>query len=640
VESLLFLMPLIPFLGFLILAVGGKSIKEPSSGYLAALMVLVSFVLAVFGFIETLGLEEGKYIHQVLWDWLPGMSEGGKALTLGLALDQLSSVMTLIITGIGFLIHVFAIGYMHGDAGFTRFFSYLNLFIAAMLVLVLGDSYPLVFVGWEGVGVASYLLLGFWYRAFNNPDAARKAFITNRVGDVFFILAMGMMFTTFGTLNIHDMHESAKGFAFNVPAVELICVFLLLGAAGKSAQLPLSTWLPDAMAGPTPVSALIHAATMVTAGVYLVARSNFLYSIAPDASTWVMVVGALTALYGALSAIAQTDIKKILAYSTVSQLGLMFVAVGAGAYWAGIFHVMTHAFFKALLFLASGSVIHGMDGEQDVRKMGGLKAMMPTTHTVSLIGVLAIGGAPLLSGFWSKDAILTSAFSSPFGGGLNIVLWVVSLAVAVLTAFYMYRWYHLVFLGEYRGPKNHHPHESPAIMTMPLWVLAVLSLFGGFLGLPHFLGEKVNLLEHYLEPVAHNAEDFAKLSLLSELILIALAISAAVAGWVLARTWFRRDGVLGVAEVPNRFGEISRGALFVDWLYQTTIGTPSRYVADTLAQGDEQVVDGAANGVAAIAKGTGTALREWESGFVRAYAVAILLGTAILLGFIMLRGGL
>jgi NADH-quinone oxidoreductase subunit L len=640
VDSLLFLMPLIPFIGFLLLALCGKSIKEPTSGFLAAIMVLVSFVLAGLAFMQTFDLQEGQQLHQVLWDWLPGMGEKGAALQLGLALDQLSSIMTLIITGIGFLIHVFAIGYMHGDEGFTRFFAYLNLFIAAMLVLVLGDSYPLIFVGWEGVGVASYLLIGFWYKDFNNSDAARKAFIVNRIGDVFFVLAMGLALTTFGTLNIHQMHEEAKGFAESVPAVQLMCIFFLLGAAGKSAQLPLSTWLPDAMAGPTPVSALIHAATMVTAGVYLIARSNFLFSIAPDASSWVMLVGAATALYGALSAIAQTDIKKILAYSTVSQLGLMFVAVGAGAYWVGIFHVMTHAFFKALLFLASGSVIHGMDGEQDVRKMGGLAQYMPTTKNVSLIGVLAIAGVPIFAGFWSKDAILTSAFSSPFGGGVGIFCWLIALAVAVLTAFYMWRWYHLVFLGEYRGPSAHHPHESGAMMTMPLWILALLSLVGGFLGLPHFLGEKINWLEHYLEPVLPNAEGFAKLSLTSELILIFIAIIAALSGLYLAVIWLRRDGVVGVAEVPNAFGRASRNALFLDWLYQNLIGTPARFVAETLAQGDEQAVDGAARGVGVLATATGEALRGWQSGFVRVYALSILLGTALLAGFIVLRGGL
>ena len=629
-------MPVLPLVGWLVLIAFGKRLREPVPGIIASATVLGAFVIAVLTFFNVRG-HEGPVFDTIRWDFLPGIGNGGRNLQFGFAIDQLSSLMTLIITGVGFLIHVFAIGYMHGDKGFSRFFAYLNFFIGMMLILVLGDSLPVLFVGWEGVGVASYLLIGFWYTDFKNDDAARKAFIVNRVGDAFFMLGMFLLFKQFGTLEIFGIRDAiqAQNLQFGNPTLELAALFLLMGAAGKSAQLPLSTWLPDAMAGPTPVSALIHAATMVTAGVYLIARMHFVYELAPNASAWVAWVGALTALYGALSAVAQTDIKKILAYSTISQLGYMFLAVGAGAYWAGIFHVMTHAFFKALLFLASGSVIHALEGEQDVRKMGGLRKYLPTTHLVSLIGVLAIAGIIPFAGFWSKDAILTSAFTTPFGGGEigGYALWFIGIAVAFLTAFYMWRWYSLVFLGDYRGKA--HPHESPTVMTAPLWVLAGLSTVGGLIGLPHFTG--LNVLEPFLEKVAPSAQGFTELALTGELALIGVALLVAVGGIYLASQWFRDSGANEVANVPGGFGEASRNALYLDRAYEAAVSAPARATSLGLEAVDTQGLDRGVLGAADTIADSGASLRLWESGFVRSYAVGILLGTAVLVAYLVIR---
>jgi NADH-quinone oxidoreductase subunit L len=643
-DNLFALMPVFPLLGWVLNTVFGKRMKEPVPGMLASSMVFVSFVIAMIGFFQVRGLEEGQRIlDTVRWDFLPGVGGNGQNLHFGFALDQLSSLMTLIITGVGLLIHVFAIGYMHGDAGFSRFFAYLNFFVGMMLILVLGDSLPLLFVGWEGVGVASYLLIGFWYKERTNNNAARKAFIVNRVGDAFFMLGMFLLFKQFGTLNIVGIGvaREAQNLGFGNGTIELACLFLFLGAAGKSAQLPLSTWLPDAMAGPTPVSALIHAATMVTAGVYLIARLFFLYDLAPIASAVVAWAGVLTALYGALSAMAQTDIKKILAYSTISQLGYMFLAVGAGAYWAGIFHVMTHAFFKALLFLASGSVIHALSGEQDVRKMGGLRGKLPTTHLVALIGVLSIAGIPIFSGFFSKDVILEKAFTTPYGGfeGAQYALWFIGFGVAVLTAYYMWRWYALVFLGDYRG--REHPHESPRVMTVPLVILAGLSVVGGLVGLPHALekltGAKLNLIEPFLEKAAPSTQLFAEIPLWGEWLLILVAILAAIGGIWMASSTFQEDGPKLMGDVPGPFGDASRNALYLDRAYDTVLSMPARATSTGLEVVDTQGLDNIVKGSAGAVAEAGASLRLWESGFVRSYGLAVLIGTAILVAFLVIR---
>ena len=657
-ENYFYLMPLFPLLGWLFLIAFGKRLQEPTAGYIATFTVVISFFLAIFGFVAMRGAtEQANRITQTFWDFLPYIGGDGNNLKLGFELNPLSSLMTLIITGVGALIHLFSIGYMHGDKGFSRFFAYLNFFVGMMLILVLGDSLPVLFIGWEGVGVASFLLIGFWYTDFANSNAARKAFVVNRIGDAFLMLGMFLLFKTFGTLNIHDILEpltkiaqvplvgevSLSPIGFGTPALELACVFLLLGAAGKSAQLPLSTWLPDAMAGPTPVSALIHAATMVTAGVYLVARMSGLFSLAPSASSWVAWIGAMTAVYGALSALAQTDIKKILAFSTISQLGYMFIAVGSGAYWAGIFHVLTHAFFKALLFLSSGSVIHAVDGEQDVRKMGGLAKKMPITHAVSLIGVLAIAGVPLLSGFFSKDAILENAFASPFAGGETggFLLWATGILVAALTAGYMTRWYLLVFRGEYRG--DAHPHESNSLMTTPLIVLAALSVLAGYIGMPHVWGKDLNLLEPFIEKISPNAAGFTKLTAPLEWGLMAVSVLAAGIGIYLAWYFYSKKGAMDVANMPTTFGSASRNALYLDQTYDYTVSSPARF----LSQGLEAMDDGgirAGVGLAAEQVGeAGSSLGVWQSGFVRSYGIGIFVGTAALLGYLivqLLRGAL
>lgn len=606
----LFLMPILPLIGFLVCIGFGKQLKGTASGWIASLAVGAAFGVAILNFMS---LPEGG-THEVLWTWLPDMGTSGN-LSIGFYLDQLSSLMTLVITGVGFLIHIFSIGYMAEDPKVARYFSFLNFFVALMLVLVLADSYPLMFVGWEGVGMASYLLIGFWYSEKENADAARKAFIMNRIGDLGFMLAMFVLFKLFGTLVIPDM----AGETLEVPMrgmLELACLFLLVGAAGKSAQLPLTSWLPDAMAGPTPVSALIHAATMVTAGVYLIARSHFLFDLAPTAQTWVAWCGALTALYGALSALNQYDIKKILAYSTVSQIGYMILAVGLGAYWAAFFHLMTHAFFKALLFLASGSVIHGCHGEQDTRKMGGLAKYLPLTHAVSLIGTLAIAGIPPLAGFFSKDAILLSAYEH------NLPLYIIGLSVALLTAFYMFRWYFLVFRGAYRG--DAHPHEGGPLMGAPLVVLSVLTVSGGLLGLPHFIGN--NWLESYLEPVVGHAVSHVSES--TEWILIALAVSSALIGLSIAFLRYRAGRIADLRYV----GETSHQALYLNVLGDELVGRPSRSLSKGLDRLD-QGVSGALESVALVTSRPGRWAVVLQNGFVRSYAASMLVGTMLLMGY-------
>jgi NADH-quinone oxidoreductase subunit L len=501
------LIPLFPLIGFLVVWLFGKRMKsEKLIGTIASSAILASFVVAVTTFMGLLGrpAEERSFVTTI-YSW---MAAGSFNVNIAYQFDQLSILFTLIITGIGFLIHVYSIGYMHGDKSFPRFFAYLNLFVFMMLNLVLADNFLLTFLGWEGVGLASYLLIGFWYdRTFDGShitwtgDAAKKAFIVNRIGDFGVLAAMFMLFNQFGTLEYAAINAAAPTvWGVGDTAVTIITLLLFLGCTGKSAQIPLGVWLPDAMAGPTPVSALIHAATMVTSGIFLIARTNVLFALSPTTMAVVAGIGITTALIAGTVGLVQNDIKKVLAYSTVSQLGFMFTALGVGAFTAGVFHVMTHAFFKALLFLGSGSVIHGMHEEQDIQKMGGLRKYMPITYRTFLVGTLAIAGIPFFSGFFSKDEILEFAF---FNG--SPVLWGVGAVAAFTTAFYMWRLTALTFHGEERFDHHHvHPHESPATMTIPLIVLAILSTFGGFLGVPHVIGHALhipNLLESWLHPI-------------------------------------------------------------------------------------------------------------------------------------------
>jgi NADH-quinone oxidoreductase subunit L len=542
----------------------------------------------------------------------------------------------LFITGVGFLIHLYSIGYMHEDEGFNRFIAYLNLFVFFMLILILGDSYLTMFVGWEGVGVCSFMLIGFWYKDMKNNDAAKKAFIVNRIGDLGLILGMCLLFAYSGTLRFDELFISGRAIA-GLPndVATTIGILLFIGAMGKSAQIPLHTWLPDAMAGPTPVSALIHAATMVTAGIYMVARSSNLYAMTESASELIMWAGILTSLMGATIALTQNDIKKVLAYSTVSQLGLMFVALGMGAYSTAVFHVITHAFFKALLFLGSGSVIHGMGGEQDIRRMGGLKKHMPTTHLTFLIGTIAIAGIFPFAGFFSKDQIIAVAFEE------NKLMFVLGLVVSACTAFYMFRLYFLTFTGKFRGTheQEHHLHESPAVMTLPLVILAVLSVVGGFIGLPHAVGESMHMhwhwLDHYLDgtvvmPGLH-------MDLNTELMLMGLATLIAVGGIYFAWTKYVKRGELALEDKDIRSAshKLLLNKYWFDELYDAIIRKPVDGISKAFGSVVEpKIIDGLVEGTGEATGATGGKLRLLQSGSLFFYILLFIVGLIALLLYI------
>ncbi len=623
--------PALALAGAIVNGVFGRWLRAPLHGLLASAVALGAFALSLVAFVALLG-REARSVAVPLWDYLRA---GDLAVPLGVMIDPLSVTMMLIITGVGSLIHVYSIGYMHDDPGQSRYFALLNLFLAAMSVLVLADSYALMFVGWEGVGVASFLLIGFWYDRTANADAGRKAFIVNRIGDVGLLLAMFLMIGAFGTLTIQEVNAAAVERAFGSELLGLIGVLLLVGAAGKSAQIPLHVWLPDAMAGPTPVSALIHAATMVTAGVYLVARSAPLFAMTPFASAVVAWVGAATALVAALVALAQTDVKKILAWSTISQLGYMFVAVGAGAYWVGIFHVVTHAFFKALLFLGAGSVIHALHGEQDLRRMGGLRRLLPLTHATSLLGVLAIAGLPPLAGFFSKDAILVYTLTSEHLAGYGTTaLYGVLLVTAALTAFYMFRWYHGIFGGASRMDAKVEAgvHESPAVMTTPLVVLAAFSAVAGFVGLPAFAFP--NAIKGWLQDATLRGlveVPFAHPSAAVEWTLIAVSVVAALAGLAVgAWVYARRAGapVRRLADGP--LATFARGGMGVDGAYRAVVVGGSEGTADGVAVLDRDVVDRGLLGLGSALTLFARLAAAVQTGFVRTYAFAMFAGAVVL----------
>ncbi|WP_337867545.1 NADH-quinone oxidoreductase subunit L [Meiothermus sp.] len=605
------LLPLIialPLLGFVILGLFGKRIGEPTAGWLASLLVLGSFLLGLFVLLQG----GGKW---TLSEWLPG-------IPFSLNLDNLSGVMLMVVAGVGFLIHVWAIGYMHGDPGYSRFFSYFNLFIAAMLVLILGDSLPVVFIGWEGVGLASYLLIGFWYQERVNADSARKAFIVNRIGDLGFLLAMGLLWSMFGTLSISELVEKVEAGGYSFTTLTLAGFFLLIGAIGKSAQVPLMVWLPDAMAGPTPVSALIHAATMVTAGVYLLVRHAFMLHDDAFLSGLIVAIGLLTAFYGALCSLGQWDIKRIVAYTTLSQLGFMFVAVGVGAYWVAIFHIVTHAFFKALMFMASGSVIHALGGEQDVRKMGGMRKYLPATHLHGLIATFASGGLVPLAGFWSKDAIL--AYSFEYGPWL----WFLMLVASVLAALYSIRWYVVVFWGDYRGKE--HPHESPPVMLWPNHILSVGALGVGFIGLPYVIDYK-----NFIEPFLTKAiGDFPheKLPVLTEWVLILTSAVVAIA----ALAWGFRFFQQKMPAWYERFQAAALQGFYADALYNTLLVNPAKGLAELLFGGDRGLLAGFA-GLGNLMGGLGSLLARLETGSLRFYLAGLLVALVLLVGWGVMR---
>jgi NADH-quinone oxidoreductase subunit L len=525
--------------------------------------------------------------------------------------------MMLVVTGVGFLIHVYSIGYMGHEGGYYRFFGYMNLFMFSMLVLVLANNYLMMFVGWEGVGLCSYLLIGFYFHRKSASDAGKKAFVMNRIGDAGFLLGVMLMAVTFGSVDFREVTAQALSGRFPVGSTVIvaICVLLFIGATGKSAQIPLYTWLPDAMEGPTPVSALIHAATMVTAGVYMVARSNALFILAPTAMALVAGIGAATAIWAASIGLVQNDIKRVLAYSTISQLGYMFLACGVGAFGAGIFHLMTHAFFKALLFLGAGSVIHALSGEQDMRKMGGLWNRVPTTAKTMLVATLAISGAPLFSGFFSKDEILWKAFSSPYGGKL---LWFVGFATAGLTAFYMFRLFFLTFAGQSRVPHEveHHIHESPEVMTVPLICLAVGALAAGYIGWPKMLGGS-NRFEHFLEPVFENPVAMRGFPpyVTAEFGLMLLSVGVAAAGFLLAYYWYVKQ-----PEAPARAAARARpiynvvlNKYYIDELYDAFFVNRTKDLGNAFAAFDLGVVDGGVNGVGWSTRMSGELSRFWDT---------------------------
>src|SRR3972149_5218835 len=531
--NLVALILLFPIVGTAINGLIGKNLRKETVGYVACGAVGLSFLISILVFIGLLLLPpDARLFEKQLFSWIESGSFKSEA---GLQVDPLSSLMILVVTGVGFLIHVYSIGYMHSDKGYHRYFCYLNLFTFSMLLLVLSNNFLLMFIGWEAVGLCSYLLIGFWFEKKSASDAAKKAFVVNRIGDFGFALGIMLIFLTFHSIDFTEVFSAAAhgNFAVGSFTVTIITLLLFMGATGKSAQIPLYTWLPDAMEGPTPVSALIHAATMVTAGVYMIARCNVLYMLSPFTMTVVASIGAVTALFAASIGLVQNDIKRVLAYSTISQLGYMFVACGVGAFTGGIFHLMTHAFFKALLFLGAGSVIHALSGEQDMRKMGGLRHHIPTTYKTFLVASLAIIGTPLFSGFYSKDEILWRAFISPIGSGL--ILWAVAAFTAGLTALYIWRLVFLTFFGKSRVDHEveHHIHESPPVMTIPLVILAVLSLAGGWIGWPTALGGS-NHLEHWLEPVFEPGarimeEHFAHAEHPESLEYLLMALSVAIA---------------------------------------------------------------------------------------------------------------
>ncbi len=629
--ELVWLIPALPLAGFLVLVAFGRRLGDPWAGWLATAAIAGSFVTTVVVYAGLVGEpEEERRFTQTLFEWLPA---GGLTVDMGFLVDPLSITMALFVTGVGALIHLYSVGYMHGDPKFSTFFVYLNLFAFSMLMLVLGDNLLVTFLGWEGVGACSYFLVSFWFSKEANASAGKKAFVTNRIGDFGFMLAMFLAFASLGTLQYAgESGLLARAGDLAPVTATAVALLLFLGACGKSAQLPLYVWLPDAMAGPTPVSALIHAATMVTSGVYLMTRVAPVigqsYDWVPDLIGW---VGALTALFAATVALAQTDIKKVLAYSTVSQLGYMFLAIGTGAYVAAVFHMVTHAFFKALLFLGSGSVIHGLHDEQDMRRMGGLRRFMPITAITFIVGWLAIAGVPPFAGFWSKDEILLFAWAD------NKALWAVGLVTALLTAFYMSRQVFLVFFGtprfETSGAHAVHPHESPWTMWVPLAALAGLALVGGGINLA--LTEDLKFLEHWLEPVLGENEAHISVATGTKIGLAATATLAGLVGIALAGAVYLRRRIPAARFEPQI---LARG-----WRYDESVtafmGGPGRAGFEGTATFDRRVVDGAVNGVAALVRAGGARLRLAQSGYVRNYALGFAVGAVVLVGLFLTRAG-
>ena len=632
--SALWLLPAFPLFGAIVLMVFGRRLGEPRSGWFAAAMPIASFLVTVSVYFDLLSRSSEERNEVVtLFSWIP---VGALNIDVALLADPLSITMALFITGIGSLIHLYAIGYMHGDPKFSKFFLYLNLFVFSMLMLVLGENLLVTFLGWEGVGVCSYFLISFWHTRDSAAVAGKKAFVTNRIGDFGVMTAMFLAFSTIGSVSYSSINEAAHSGVLAPVTATAIGLLLFVGACGKSAQLPLYLWLPDAMEGPTPVSALIHAATMVTSGVFLMTRmSPVLHASYEWAPMVIACVGAATALFAATIAVAQNDIKKVLAYSTVSQLGYMFLAVGSGAYVAAIFHMVTHAFFKALLFLGSGSVIHGMHHEQDMRRMGALRKLMPVTAITFIIGWLAIAGVPPFAGFWSKDEILLYVYANNRG------LYVVGLITALLTAYYMTRQVIMVFYGEAKWKDNAHdhgahgdfePHESPKIMLFPLVVLAGLSVVGGAMQLP--FSKKLHFLEHWLAPVVEESEANISKTWAYENKYVLLVIAILIAATGIAAAF----AVYGKKKVKAVEPRVLEQAWFYDAGAAKLVGGPGRATFNAVAWADSRIVDGAVNGTATLVRNIAGQVRKSQNGFTRVYAALMAVGAVALLAWFLFRG--
>lgn len=623
VLQIVWLIPVLPLFGFVINGGFRNYLSKGLSGFIGSAVVFLSFALSVWVFfnVKSGNTHTAHYFSLFSNDLLK--------IGFDFKIDQLSSLFLLIITGVGFLIHVYSTSYMHEErsADFAKYFSFLNLFVFSMLLLVMGANYVIMFIGWEGVGLCSYLLIGYWFKNQDYTNAAKKAFIMNRIGDLGFLLALFWLATKIGTLQFDEVFSAASLAKLTATDITGITLLLFVGATGKSAQIPLYTWLPDAMAGPTPVSALIHAATMVTAGIYMIARSNVLYSMAPLTQNVVAVIGAATAILAATIALKQNDIKKVLAYSTVSQLGYMFIALGVGAYTGAVFHVMTHAFFKALLFLGAGSVIHAMGGVQDIRNMGGLKKHMSSTHITFLIACLAIAGIPGFSGFFSKDEILAGAFAK------HPVLWGVGVIGAMLTAFYMFRLYSLTFLGAFRGSQEqeHHLHESPAAITVPLWILAILSIIGGLVGIPAFILQGGHKLNDFLSPVfAQSAalQNAHEVSHNTEWLIMGISVVA-----VLIAIGFALSKFKNYTKADDRTNEagLLENKWYVDELYNGIIVKPLKALSGFTDKTIERKgIDGIVNGVGKFVNYGSRQLRWVQSGQVGAYVLLMVLGMVAL----------
>ena len=624
-----FLIPLLPLIGFLINGLGRNILSKKAVGIIGSGVLIASFVCSLFIFNQVAAV---GYKTQVLF-LFNFIKTAGLDIPFSLQFDQLSALFLLVITGIGSLIHIYSTAYMHEETAphFARYFAYLNLFVFFMLILVLGSGYVTMFIGWEGVGLSSYLLIGFWFGNNNYNNAAKKAFVMNRIGDLGFLLAIFWMLSQFGSVTYTGVFEKAN--TIPVSVLTGITLLMFIGAMGKSAQIPLYTWLPDAMAGPTPVSALIHAATMVTAGIYMIARSNALFTLAPISQNVVAIIGISTALLAATIALKQNDIKKVLAYSTVSQLGLMFLALGVGAYTAGVFHVMTHAFFKALLFLGAGSVIHAMHHEQDIYKMGGLKTKLPLTHFTFLIGCLAIAGIPPFAGFFSKDEILTAALNK------SVVYYILGVITSLMTAFYMFRMYFLTFHGNFRGTDDQfsHVHESPFAMTLPLILLAALSVIGGWVGIPAVFIENGHLLADFLEPIyaaVQHESTGMHLSHSMELIMMAVVVILIIVSILAAKSMFAKEGLK--EEKSSAFGKMLENKWYVDELYNSIIVQPVNHISSFFSRIiDTKIIDGAVNGVGKLIHFSARQMRLLQSGQVGSYVLIMVISIIIFFIFQM-----